>query len=341
MTRGIVVPVFLLTMLLSLAIYKPECMALGVDNEILSAGRTKNRGESRAHLKTSDSVLDIVNHPSFAGFGRLLLPWDNRDYDKTTRLNDVKSLLPYHSNIDPDTVVDAINHLIDESNDGKTIFHDFYTDQQKRDDPEKKNTGLFFHRGKRDAPFAVVSPGGGFSYVGSIHEGFPYALELSKSGYNAFVLKYRVGGEQRATEDLAAALSYIFENAEMLGVSAKDYSLWGSSAGARMAANIGSNGSARYGSLELPKPCVVVMAYTGHAGYSRNDPPTFVVQGENDGIVHIPTVERRIEAMRKAGIEVEYHKYRNVGHGFGLGVGTPADGWIEHAIRFFENHLSE
>jgi hypothetical protein len=34
--------------------------------------------------------------------------------------------------------------------------------------------------------------------------------------------------------------------------------------------------------------------------------------------------ERRVEALRKLGATVEYHKYQNVGHGFGLGTGTSA-----------------
>ena len=83
------------------------------------------------------------------------------------------------------------------------------------------------------------------------------------------------------------------------------------------------------------------MAYTGHSSFTRNDPPTFVVQGENDGIVSVSTVERRVDAMRKAGIEVEYHKYRNVGHGFGLGIGTDAEGWTEYAVKFWEKHICE
>ena len=45
-----------------------------------------------------------------------------------------------------------------------------------------------FFRGRPGAPFAVICPGGGFSYVGSIHEGFPHALALSRMGYNAFVV---------------------------------------------------------------------------------------------------------------------------------------------------------
>jgi hypothetical protein len=53
--------------------------------------------------------------------------------------------------------------------------------------------GLFFFRGKSGAPFAVVSPGGGFAYVGFVHEGFPYAVEINKRGYNAFVLNHEFG----------------------------------------------------------------------------------------------------------------------------------------------------
>ena len=83
------------------------------------------------------------------------------------------------------------------------------------------------------------------------------------------------------------------------------------------------------------------MAYTGHSSFIRNDPPTFVVQGENDGIVSVSTVDRRVDAMRNAGIEVEYHKYRNVGHGFGLGIGTEAAGWIEYAVKFWKKDISE
>jgi hypothetical protein len=36
---------------------------------------------------------------------------------------------------------------------------------------------------------------------------------------------------------------------------------------------------------------------------------------------------------------VEFHKYRNLGHGFGLGKGTSADGWIFDAIRFWETSV--
>ena len=288
------------------------------------------------HLTVDSRLRDLLAHSAFAGFGQLLLPWDDRSYDLNMPLRDLASLLPYHSHVDPATAVRALNRMADDSAQGKTVFYDFYSAAQKRDLPAKGNTGLFFFRGKPGAPFAVIAPGGGFSYVGSVHEGFPYAEEISRNGYNAFVLRYRAGyGGTAATEDLAAAIGYIVRNAEVLGVSTRDYSLWGSSAGARMAAAVGSHGTAAFGGDDLPKPATVVMAYTGHSDVSMDEPPTYVVVGENDGIAPPAVMERRIDALRKAGTEVEYRKFKDVGHGFGVGTGTRAEGWISDAIRFW------
>jgi len=103
-----------------------------------------------------------------------------------------------------------------------------------------------------------------------------------------------------------------------------------------MAATIGSHGVAGFGGDYLPKPSAVVMAYTAHSDYSSDEPPTFVVVGEQDGIAPAASVERRIAALRKSGTLVEYHKFRNLGHGFGLGTGTSAQGWVADAIRFWE-----
>lgn len=311
-------------------------------NELMKPGTNSTEivkvpaNQGQGHLSTDSSVRDLLNHPSFAGFGRLILPWDNRVYDENMRLSNLGSLLPYHSHVRPEIVVGGLNHLIDEATEGKPIFYNFYTEAEKKEQPEKRNTGLFFFRGKSGAPFAIISPGGGFSYVGSIHEGFPYAQEISRKGYNAFVLRYRAGyGGAVATQDLAAAISYIFRNAEALGVSTSSYSLWGSSAGARMAAAIGSHGVARFGGDELPKPSAVVMAYTAHSDHSLDEPPTFVVVGEHDGIAPPAAMERRVASLRKGGTEVEYHRYKNLGHGFGPGTGTSAEGWLADAIRFW------
>ena len=293
--------------------------------------------DARKHLDAGSSMGDLLGHPAFRGFARLVLPWDGRGYDEGMRLREIGSLLPYHSHVDPVVAVAALNRMVDDANAGRTVFYDFHTEAQKQGQPARADTGLFFFRGRPGAPFAIVSPGGGFSYVGSVHEGFPYAAEISSRGYNAFVLKYRAGhGERVATEDLAAAISYVFRHAAALGVGTDGYSFWGSSAGARMAASIGSHGVASYGGDDVPKPSAVVMAYTAHLDHSPDEPPTFVVVGERDRIAPPSVMERRVAALRRAGTPVEYREYRDLGHGFGPGAGTSAEGWLGDAVRFWE-----
>ncbi|MDQ3803227.1 MAG: hypothetical protein M3416_05165 [Acidobacteriota bacterium] len=54
-----------------------------------------------------------------------------------------------------------------------------------------------------------------------LHEGLPLASEISKKGLNAFVIRYRIS-EQDATEDLAAAIAFVFRNAETTWLTPPD-----------------------------------------------------------------------------------------------------------------------
>lgn len=108
-----------------------------------------------------------------------------------------------------------------------------------------------------------------------------------------------------------------------------------------MVGDIALRGVAAYGSDDLPPPATVVIAYTGQSSFSKDFPPTFVTVSANDTIANVAVVDRRVENLRNAGVEVEYHRYRTAGHGFGLGTGTEADGWLDHAVRFWEKHLSK
>jgi hypothetical protein len=282
------------------------------------------------HLTTYNTVDDVVNHPAFKGFGQYILPLEWR-YDPHMKLSNIPSLLPYHNYVNADLAVGYINEMIDMVSRGDRLYYPL----------GRKDAGLFFFPGKPDAPFAVICPGGGFSYVGSIHEGFPIAMALSKKGYNTFVIQYSVArGAQSAVEDLAAGIDYIFRHASELKVSTQDYSVWGGSAGARMAAYIGSYTPAAFGDFIDARPATVVMGYTGHSEYTRLDPPTYVVIGADDGIASPSVMSNRVEALKAIGIDAEFHLFPNLRHGFGLGVGTSADGWIDDAVRFWEKHMN-
>lgn len=289
-----------------------------------------------SHLDPHDRLGDLLDHPSLAGFAGRTLPWYGRSYDRDLPLDRIGSLLPYHSEVDPVAVVESLNRLIENASRGVPVFHEIYSEEERRADPGLQATGLFFFPGEPGAPFALIAPGGGFSYVASLHEGFPYATEISALGHNAFVLTYRTGqGARAAMADMARALHYVLAHAEELNVAKVDFSLWGSSAGARLAAAIGSHGTAAFGESEHPKPAAVVMAYTAHSDRSRDEPPTFAVVGGRDGIAPPAAMEHRIAALRSAGTEVEYHVYPSLGHGFGAGTGTEAEGWIGEAVAFW------
>ena len=292
-----------------------------------------------AHLTVNDSVSEIASHSAFEGFGRYLMPWDDRNRNYDMPITQVASTMPYYKYIQPQVLVDSVNYMIDEVNDGKTIFYDFYTAKDKAAAPSKRNSGLLFFRGNPGAPFAIISPGGGFSYVGSLHAGFPLAMEISEVGYNAFVLKYRCGTEKEATEDLAAAVKYVIDNAGKLQVSADDYSLWGGSADGMMVTNSVTKEPLYYGVDNLPMPAVQVLEYTTYMDYLKNDRPLFSVVGDSDSLANADVMQARVDYMRKEGLDVEFHIYPNLGHGFGRGDGTSAEGWLSLAIQFWKKHI--
>ena len=77
------------------------------------------------------------------------------------------------------------------------------------------------------------------------------------------------------------------------------------------------------------------MAYTAHAEFTSLELPTFAVVGDRDRIVPPSEMRRRIDALQAAGTPAELHVYPRLGHGFGPGAGTPANGWVDEAIRFW------
>ena len=278
-----------------------------------------------------------MNDPAFGEYGRLLFPAQSSYYSGDT-LGNLR--LTWYNYIDPDTTVEIVNTLKHRAESGETIFYDIYTDAEKSADPAKKDTGLFFFRGEPGAKVAICNAGGGFAYVGAMHDSFPHALELSKMGYNAFALIYRPGA-QTACEDLARAIAFLHEHADELQIDMTDYSLWGGSAGARMAAWLGSYGTEAFGEAAWPRPAAVIVNYTGLSEVTGTEPPTYSAVGTSDGIASYRTMERRINAIRANGTDAQIELFNGLPHGFGLGIGTVAEGWINNAAAFWERNMSD
>ena len=246
----------------------------------------------------STPIQEVIDDPIFGRYGRLLFPVDDW-YMSGDTLGELQ--LTWYNNIDPNETVEIANTLWQRANAGETVFYDIYTEEEKAEDPDKEDTGLFFFKGDPGANFAVCNAGGGFAYVGAMQDSCPHALEISKRGYNAFALIYRPG--------------------------------------ARMAAWLGSYGPAAFGGDDLLQPSAVIMQYTGHSDYMENDPPTFACVGESDGIANWRTMERRLTAMSTLGIPTEFHHYPGLPHGFGLGTGTVAEGWLDEAVTFWKAQM--
>lgn len=295
----------------------------------------QTKPQSMAAFTRESRIEDVQNDPAFDGFGRLLFPTNTYYYSGDT-LEELE--LTYYSHIDPEETVEIVNTLRDRVEAGQTVFYDIYTEQEKKADPAKRDTGLFYFKGNPGEKFAICNAGGAFAFVGAMQDSFPHALELSEKGYNAFALIYRPGA-QTACEDLARAITFIFDHAQELEVDTTCYSLWGGSAGARMAAWLGTYGPAAFGGDDLPRPGTVVMQYTGLGEYSEEDPPTYACVGDRDGIASWQIMKARLDAMRADGIPTEFHRYPGLGHGFGLGTGTSAEGWLDDAVDFWEQQM--
>ncbi|WP_315601244.1 alpha/beta hydrolase [Treponema socranskii] len=286
-------------------------------------------------ITAQTAIESVIFDTDFSPWGRLIFPADPGYWSGAT-LGTLR--LTWYSHIDPAKTVEIIRYFKAQTLRGEQVFFDIYTEEEKRRDPQKRNTGLFFFRGKRNAKFAICSAGGGFAYVGAMHDSFPHALELSERGYNTFALIYRPAS-QTACEDLARAIVFIHEHASELQVDTAEYSLWGGSAGARMAAWLGNLGTERFGEKAYPRPAAVIMQYTGLSEVTGNEPPTYACVGTADGIASYQVMERRIRQIKANGTDAQIEVFNGLPHGFGLGTGTVAAGWIDNAIKFWERNM--
>lgn len=131
----------------------------------------------------------------------------------------------------------------------------------------------------------------------------------------------------------------MYDNAKELEIKADGYSLWGGSAGARMAAVLGNKDYLQELTkrTDIPQAAAVIMQYTGYTDTSETDAPTYACVGTRDWIASWNTMKSRLDRLKKMGIATEFHKYEGLSHGFGIGTGTVADGWLDDVVKFWEN----
>ena len=217
-------------------------------------------------------------------------------------------------------------------------------------------------------PFALLVPGGGYSMVCSFIEGVPFAKKLNAMGISAFILYYHVRKKAlypAPMDDLARAVRAILDHVEKYNVEKENYSVWGASAGGHLAASFGTEnmGYRKYG---LPKPGALILSYPvismdpaithkvthdnllGKSASKKMEeltsvekhvdkdyPDTFIWCSKSDKVVPFVNSLALIRALQDHGIREEHLIVDDTDHGVGPGTGTPAEGWIEKAVKFW------
>ena len=182
-------PVSYMAIVLCVMLFLTGCSSGAVDEEVNESVQNKAEPFTR-----NTKIEDVINAPSFDGFGRLLFPTDEYYYSGDT-LEELQ--LTYYSHIDPDETVEIVNTLRERAAEGDTFFYDIYTDEEKAAEPAKEDTGLFFFKGVPGEKFAICNAGGAFAYVGAMQDSFPHALELSQKGYNIVDATFYAGSSNK------------------------------------------------------------------------------------------------------------------------------------------------
>lgn len=269
---------------------------------------------------------------------------------------------------DAPTMADAMNYLSSRAKEGN-VFHHIYSEADRHADPGKKLTGIAALPAEKKSRFVVVCAGGGYASVCSMVEAYPVIKALNQMGYAAFSVQYRVGKDAVAPnpmDDLAQAIRYILNHADELNVEKEGYAVMGFSAGGHLAASFGTE-TLGYAHYDLPAPAALILSYPvitmgekTHNGSRKlllgkaaanpaiqkkysieqqvtsNYPPSYVWQFDQDNMVPIENTQLLVNALKENGISHAYDTFVGTIHGAGIGANTPAEGWLDRAVAFWE-----
>jgi acetyl esterase/lipase len=196
-------------------------------------------------------------------------------------------------------------------------------------------------------PAVMVCPGGGYSILAWNHEGTEIAEWLNGQGISAFVLKYRVPGNQRdaALCDAQRGLSLLRAKAAAYNIDPAKLGIMGFSAGGHLSARASTNFEKRFyepvddvdtQSCRPDFSLIIYPAYLFQKGsldlapeitVTPQTPPAFILQSQNDA----PLIDSSLAyfiALKAAGVPAALHIYPDGGHGYGLRQrGNSSDAW--------------
>ena len=201
---------------------------------------------------------------------------------------------------------------------------------------------LFSPKGANTGAAVVVFPGGGYNILAIDLEGTEVCDWLTARGITCVLLKYRVPGtgpypkSEAALQDAQRAVGLAREHAAEWKVEPQKIGVLGFSAGGHLAAAVSTHYATRiYSRVDAAddlscRPDFAVVVYPGYLAQADKDfaftpdipvtretPPTFLVQAEDDP-VHVENSVKYFLALKKSGVPAELHVYAQGGHGYGL-----------------------
>jgi len=232
------------------------------------------------------------------------------------------------------------------------------------DNVSRPTMTVYLPTGKNTGAAVVVFPGGGYEILAIDLEGTEVCDWLTAKGITCVLLKYRVPAPRSAPywgaypqspialEDAQRTVGLVRFHAAEWHVDPHKIGVIGFSAGGHLVSAISVHFEKR---LYLPvdaadkescRPDFAVAIYPGHLSFgdeklekpelnpdirghlTRQAPPTFLLQNENDDSDNVDDSLVYYIALKNAGVPVEMHLYAQGGHAFGLRrTELPATAW--------------
>jgi acetyl esterase/lipase len=188
-------------------------------------------------------------------------------------------------------------------------------------------------KGKATGAGIIICPGGGHSVLAIEHEGHNVGQWLADNGIAGFVLKYRLAREKgspytvedHAYQDAQRALRLVRSKAKDWNVN--KLGIMGFSAGGDLVLlsstkfDAGKTDATDSVERESSRPDFQIVVYPAipkTLNFAKNNPPAFLLCGNQDRQNISEGLATLYLNMKKAGINTELHIYASVGHGFGL-----------------------
>jgi acetyl esterase/lipase len=210
---------------------------------------------------------------------------------------------------------------------------------------------VYAPKGKNTGAAVVVFPGGGFQILAMDLEGTEACDWLTSRGITCVLLKYRVPSAPYewqcdcrphnfalsvpSLEDAQRTMRLVRSQAAQWHIDPHKVGVLGFSAGGYLVAEISTNfarplyAPVDAADAESARPDFAMPIYPGHLAtdddkfnanvpVSRDTPPTFLVQAEDDYVDGVNQSLAYYIALKNAKVPAEMHLYAHGGHAFGL-----------------------